>query len=145
MLVDLYAPVILRRAVFYAVSSALCFVLKPFSPGVGYQVLHPYVMAGRTTAEYIVFDLRNDAPHVDAVSLVSAAIWVVALTFVMFTCGPHLSLESTWTPSTRSSFTGPSVNFSMLTVAYILNVFFLVKCIRWYLSGAKITPWVRAH
>ena len=33
-----------------------------------YQVLHPYEIAGRTTAEYIVRAFWKEAPYVEAVS-----------------------------------------------------------------------------
>ena len=41
-----------------------------------YQVLHPYEIAGRTMAEHIVRAFWKEAPYMEAVSQVSAAIWV---------------------------------------------------------------------
>ena len=46
------------------------------------QVLAPYVMAGRTIAVYSCLAFRKVAPHVDAVALERAWIWVVILCWI---------------------------------------------------------------
>jgi len=46
------------------------------------QVLALYVMAGRTIVVYSCLVFRKVAPHVDAVTLESAWIWVVILCWI---------------------------------------------------------------
>ena len=76
--VDLYTPAIVQRYWFYTTSSWHSLVLLislGFVHSSGkYQVLHPYEIASQTTAKYIVFTFWKEAPHIEAVSWVSAAI-----------------------------------------------------------------------
>ena len=84
-------------------------------------MLHPYEIAGRTIAEYIIRAFWKEAPHIEAISRVNAAIWVIVFALIMLIYGPYLSFKLTYTPSTRRLLTGPFVNPYILTIAFILN------------------------
>ena len=76
--VNLYAPIIVRRYRFCTISSQYSLVLL-ISLGFihssnKYQVLYLYKIAGWTTAEYIIHAFQKEAPYIEAISQVSAAI-----------------------------------------------------------------------
>ena len=101
--VNLYYPAIVRRYKFYTISSwrslVLLISLGFVHSGSKYQVLYPYEIASRTTAEYIVRAFWKGAPYIEAVSRVSVAIWVTVFVLTMLIYSPHLSFKLTCTPS----------------------------------------------
>ena len=64
-----------------------------------YQVLHPYKIAGRTIAEYIIRAFWKEAPYIEAISRVSMAIWVTVFALIMLIYSPYLSFKLTYTPN----------------------------------------------
>ena len=78
-----YMPPTILRHLFWINASLVARPLL-FARGllVKCQVLAPYVMAERTIVVYSCLAFRKVAPHVDAVTLKSAWIWVVILCWI---------------------------------------------------------------
>lgn len=80
VLVALYAPVIALKYLFCSiVSFATGAVPLPRISFGEYNTGEPYAIARRTTAVYTCLALFNDAPHVEAATLVKASFCVVIL------------------------------------------------------------------
>src|SRR5438477_8430298 len=90
-----------------------------------------------------------EGPHVDAVILDIAPKAAAPFLAASWTCSLHWSFGSTHTPSTRMLvLRRVASSLSILTVdarSSLACRLFRVKCMSWYLSGAKVAPCLLAH
>src|SRR5947207_3462634 len=105
----------------------------------------PKHMVGRITAVYRSLVRSKERPQVEPTILVSAVSPARPLSLVLRMCSVHFNFLSTQTPRTRRLSIGCPAKPGMFTVAVVSAFCCLVRCISWYLSGAKDAPDSVAH
>jgi len=93
------------------VSFLVCLFVASVVPSGWCHIGAANVSVGLTTALYTFLHFSKVAPHVDPARHLTARLWLAALTLSWARCGPHLSFESTYSPSTLRLAPGSMIAF----------------------------------
>ena len=135
----LYEPIIVLRAWFCTfVIGSIRLLLQSFVPARLDQTRLVYIITSLTTIVQRCLAFQKDAPYIDLQSPQRDWIQYTPFSIAFLIYSPQLSFVSTYTLSSLSEGTGPSLKPQILTVTTILCDLPLVKQISQYFYSTNV-------